>query len=335
MSRVATLVLTQAEIRALLSMSVCIDLVADVLTTLARGDAQNPLRSIVRLDGGDSLLALMPAALTSPPALGVKVIAVVPGNHGTELDSHQGIVALFDAVNGATRALLDATEITAIRTAAASGAATRVLAREDAGDLALLGSGTQARTHLEAMCCAREIRRVRVFSPKREERERFAARESEKHRVRVEVVDSARAAVEGADLVCTTTSSREPVLLGNWLAPGAHINAVGACFPTARELDTRAVRLARVFVDRRESALHEAGDLLIPMQAGEISAEHIAGELGDVLAGHIVGRRSSDEITLFKSLGIAVEDLATAHWLDREARQRGIGTLVDLGGRRA
>lgn len=330
----ATLILTQPQIRALLSMRVCMDLVADALATLARGEAENPLRWVVKHATGSSLLGMMPGNLSSPAALGLKVVAVFPENHGTAYDCHQGVVILFDAQNGVPRAILDASEITAVRTAAASGVATRALAREDAGDLAILGSGVQARAHLEAMICARKVRRVRVFSTSRVNREAFAERESMRHGIYIEAVDSASAAVEGADLVCTTTSSREPVLEGKWLAPGAHVNAAGACTKTARELDTEAVVRARLFVDRRESALNEAGDFLIPRSEGALGDEHILGEIGEVLIGRCAGRGSNEEITLFESLGIAVEDLAAAHYLDRRAREKGVGTLVELGGSR-
>ncbi len=335
MTRVSTVVLTQPEIRALLSMATCMDLVADALRALARGAGQNPLRRGMRLEDGESLLGMMPGSLGEPSALGLKVVAVFPRNHGTPFDSHQGVVVLFDPRNGVPRAILDASEVTAIRTAAASGVAARALANEDAGDLALLGSGVQARTHLEAMLVARRIRRVRVFSPDHAHREAFARRESERHGIAVEAADSARAAVEGADLVCTTTSAREPVLAGRWLARGCHVNAAGACLKHARELDTEAVRRARVFVDRRESAMNEAGDILIPIQEGAFGAEHVLGELGEVLLGACQGRCARDEITLFESLGIAVEDLAVAHHLEGVARERGVGARVELGGVRA
>jgi ornithine cyclodeaminase len=314
-------------------MRVCMDLVAAALAALARGEAQNPLRRGMLLADGRGLLGLMPGSTSSPRTLGLKAITVFPGNHGTELDAHQGVVVLFDPENGVPRAILDASEVTALRTAAASGVATRALARDDAADLALLGSGIQARTHLEAMLVARALRRVRVFSPSRARREAFAARESERHGLRVEAVDSARAALDGADLVCTTTSSKVPVLEGGWLAPGCHVNAAGACTKSARELDTEAVRRARVFVDRRESALNEAGDLLIPMAEGALAPDAIQGELGEVLLGTCAGRRTRDEITLFESLGLAVEDLAAAEYLERVGRERGVGTLVELGGR--
>jgi ornithine cyclodeaminase/alanine dehydrogenase-like protein (mu-crystallin family) len=331
---VATLILTQPQIRALLPMSVCMNLVSEALTTLARGGAHNPLRWAIKHTDGKSLLGMMPGSMSSPHALGLKVVTVFPGNHGTENDSHQGVVLLFDTESGVPRAILDASEITAIRTAAASGVATRVLSREDAGDLAILGSGVQARVHLEAMIAARTIRRVRVYSPSRANREAFAERESMRHGIYIEPAESAAAAVEGADLVCTTTSSRAPVLEGRWLLPGAHVNAVGACLKSARELDTEAVQRSRFFVDRRESALNESGDSLIAKSEGAIGDDHILGELGDVLIEKCAGRRSSEDITLFESLGIAVEDLAAAHYLDRRAREKGVGTLVELGGKR-
>ena len=338
--RAATLILTQPQIRELLPMRDCIDVVSEALgddvdaVALAGGEGTNPLRRGMRLADGKSLLGMMPGSLDSLPAVGLKVVTVFPGNHGTPYDSHQGVVVLFDPENGVPRAILDASEITSIRTAAASGLATMLLARDDAHDLAILGTGVEARTHLEAMLCVRRIDRVRVFSPNRERREAFARRESERHHQRVEACESAHAAVEGADLVCTATSSSVPVLQGAWLARGAHVNAVGACLKDARELDTEAVVRSRLFVDRRESALAESGDFLIPRSEGAIGDAHIVGEIGEILIGACDGRRTNDEITLFDSLGIAVEDLAVAHFLDRRARELGVGTLVELGGTR-
>ena len=229
---------------------------------------------------------------------------------------------------------MDASSITAIRTAAVSGVATRALARENAGDLAILGSGVEAITHLAAMRAVRPLRRVRVWSRNPENARRFAVGLGPRQGITIEAMPTARAAVEGADLVCTTTAAREPVLEGAWLSPGAHVNAVGACFPATRELDTAAVARARLIVDRRESTLAEAGDFLIPRAEGAFGDEHIAGELGDVLLGRLPGRRTADEVTLFKSLGIAIEDLAAAHYLYEQALATGAGVSVPLGGRK-
>jgi len=193
----------------------------------------------------------------------------------------------------------------------------------------------QAESHLEAMHAVRKLRRVRVWSIHLAAARAFAERMSSRFKVSIEPVATADAAVSGADIICTTTASPTPVLLGDWIAPGAHVNAVGACFAANRELDTAAVARSRVIVDRRESALAEAGDLLIPMKEGAIDASHIAGELGDVLLKRVAGRRSTGEVTLFKSLGIAIEDLAAAHFIHARARAEGKGVAVDFGGHRA
>lgn len=329
-----TTILTQAEVRRLLPMADCIELMAEALVALVRGDAVNPLRQGVRLPERTGLLGLMPGYLATPASLGLKAVVVFPDNHGTEFDSHQGVVLLFDVDNGMPIAVMDGSEITAIRTAAVSGVATRLLARKDATDLALLGSGVQARTHLEALRVVRPIDRVRVYSPNPDNRERFAERESRKHRIQVEACDSAREAVEGAEIICTVTSSREPVLRGEWIADGAHINAVGASVASARELDTDCVAQARLFVDRRESTLHESGDFLVARREGAIEDDHIQGEIGEVLLRRNPGRRNDEEITLFKSLGLAVEDLAAAQYVHQRALEEGLGVEVALGGLR-
>lgn len=313
-------------------MDVCIDLMAEALATLGRGDAVNPLRIGIRLPDDLGILGMMPGYLATPPTLGLKVVAVFPGNHGTAYDSHQGVVVLFETEHGVPQAILDASAITAIRTAGATGAATRLLARQDARVLAILGSGVQARTHLEAMRVVRDIDRVLVYSPTAEHRERFAREEGQRHGVPVHPAASAREAVEGADIICTTTSSREPVLEGDWIPPGCHVNAVGSSVRFTRELDTKAVVRSRLFVDRRESTVNEAGDFLFPKQEGAITDDHIVGEIGEILLGTLPGRRSAEEITLFKSLGLAVEDLAAARYVYQRAVAEGIGTQVELGG---
>ncbi len=328
------LIVNQKEVPALLPMGECMEVMAAALAALARSDALLPLRSIMWLPEKVGALGMMPAYLKDANVLGLKVISVFPGNHGTEFDAHQGAVMLFEAKNGRPLAIIDATEITAIRTAATSGVATKLLAREDAGDLAILGSGTQAAKHLEAMLLARKIRRVRVWSRNPQNAARFAERESRRRGITVEAMPAAREAVEQADLICTTTSSSEPVLRGEWIAPGTHINAVGSSVPFARELDTAAVTRSRLFVDRRESTLNEAGDFLFPKKEGAIGDDHIQGEIGELLIGRAGGRRSAGEITLFKSLGLAIEDLASAQHIYTRAMERGMGSRVELGGSR-
>jgi len=330
------LILNDADVRACMPMKDAVAWMVEALRTLAGEDAVQPLRSLMWLPDRSGLLGLMPGYLGSPSALGIKVVTVMPGNHSTPYDSHQGSVLLFEARYGQMIAVLDATSITSIRTAAVSGAATDALAGPDAGDLAILGSGAQAHAHLDAMRAVRPLRRIRIWGRDQSKARRFAERERERFREgpAIEVLERAEDAIRGADLVCTTTAAREPILEGQWLRPGVHVNAVGACFPTARELDTEAVRRSRIFVDRMESAMNEAGDLLIPIREGAIQADAIAGELGSVLAGRLPGRRAPDEITLFKSLGIAIEDLASARRIYERAIELGRGVSVPWGGAR-
>jgi alanine dehydrogenase len=330
-SRLPLLYLGAAEVELLLPMGECIALMEGALRGLARGAAVQPLRTVMRLEGVPGLLGVMPGQIGTPPAgvAGVKIVSIFPGNRERGDESHFGAVLLFETETGRPIAHLDAAAITAIRTAAVSAVATRLLARGDAGDLALLGSGVQARTHLAALRQVRELRRVRVWSRRPESARRFAAEESARHGLPVEAASSAAAAVSGADLVCAVTASREPVLAGDWLSPGVHVNAVGASAAASRELDSAAVARARLFVDRRESTLNESGDFLFPLREGLIAEDHIQGEIGDLLLGRLSGRRSASEITLFKSLGLAVEDLAAAHHVYRQALAQGRGLRLE------
>jgi ornithine cyclodeaminase/alanine dehydrogenase-like protein (mu-crystallin family) len=328
------LLVSQEEVGKLLPMADCIGAMERALAALARGEAQLPLRSILWLPEKVGALGLMPAHLAPDKVLGVKAVTFFHGNEGTELDTHQGAVLLFEAERGSLLAIIDATSVTAIRTAAASGVATKLLAREDAGDLALVGSGVQARTHLEAMLAVRRLRRVRVASLSVERAKRFAEGQGKRHGIVIEVAPTVREAVEGADIVCTVTSAREPVVEGAWISPGAHVNAVGSSVPFARELDTAAVVKSRLYVDRRESTLNEAGDFLMPKNEGAIGDDHIVGEIGEILIGQAAGRRSPEEITLFKSLGLAIEDVAAARHIYEEARRTGTGRFLPFGGGR-
>jgi len=328
------LIVNQSEVRRLLPMDECIEVMAEALAALARGEAILPLRTILWLPDKVGALGTMPSYLPGIDAMGLKVISVFPRNHGTKYDSHQGAVLLFEAKHGQLVALIDASAITAIRTAAVSGVATGLLARDNAKSLAILGSGVQARTHLAAVIHARSISDVRVWSRNADHALRFAEGESLRHGIAIAAAKSVRAAVEGAEIICTTTAAREPILKGEWIAPGTHINAVGSSVPFTRELDTTAMKNARLYVDRRESTLNEAGDFLIAKREGAIGDEHIVGEIGEVLIGQIEGRQTPDEITLFKSLGLAVEDLAAANHVYGKAVDAGAGVFVELGGER-
>jgi ornithine cyclodeaminase len=337
----STLILSDRDVERLLPMGACIEVMDGAFRALAAGEMILPLRTVLRLPSSTNAFALMPAVLTEgmgdeahARSLAAKIITVFPGNDATPFDSHIGVVLLFDGANGRLKAIMDASSITAIRTAAVSGLATRLLARSDATDLAILGTGVQAMTHLDAMRCVRDIRRVRVWSRTAARARDFAQRAGERFKCVVEVTETARQAVEGASIICTVTAARTPVLEGAWLAHGTHINAVGASVAAARELDTDAVRRSWVLVDRRESALAEAGDLLIPMGEGAITEAHIRGELGALLAGEVPGPDHADNITLFKSLGIASEDLASADYVYERAIATETGQEVAIGGLR-
>jgi ornithine cyclodeaminase len=300
---------------------------ASVLADLARGEVWQPLRFVIRPPEEPSLMGLMPAHRTAPkPAYGLKVICIFPGNPERGLDAHQGGVMLFDGETGEPRALLDASAVTEIRTAAVSGVATRLLAREDTQELAILGSGVQARSHLEAMSKVRPFEQARVFSRRAEHAQKFA---TESHApFPVEAVASAEEAVRGADVVVTATTSAEPLVRRDWLKAGAHVNAVGSSIPTARELDADIISAAALFADARESMVNEGGDYLFAVREAGIGPEHIRAELGEVLIGSSDGRRSDDELTVFKSLGVAGEDLAAAEHVYARARAAGAGTTA-------
>ncbi len=303
----SVLVLSEHEVRELLPMDECIEAMDDVLRSLARGELHQPLRFVTRPPGAESLMGFMPAHRSGADSVwSLKEIVIVPANPARGLDAHQGAVMLHDGETGELRALLNASPITEIRTAAVSAVATRALARSDARVVAILGAGVQARSHAEAMRAVVPDADLRTWSRGDGGTPEEVLRE--------------------ADIVCTCTSAREPILRRDWLAAGTHVNAVGASVPTVRELDTDTMVAASLFVDRRESAVNEAGDLLL---AG-LDEEHIRAEVGEVLIGSHLGRGDSDELTVFKSLGLGVEDLAAAELIVRKARERGIGVEVEF-----
>jgi ornithine cyclodeaminase len=321
----SVLVLSESEVRRLLDMGSCIEAMTEVLASLARSELYQPLRTISRPPGATSLLGLMPAYRGgATPAYGLKEIVVVPGNPARGLDTHMGSVLLHDGETGELVAVLNASPVTEIRTAAVSAVATRVLARPGAERVAILGSGAQARGHVHAMRAVLDDPEIRIWSRSLEAAERLAGD------VGATVSPSVDAALFGAEVVCTTTAATQPIVEKRWLARGAHVNAVGSCFPTTRELDTETVAHASFFTDRRESCLSEAGDFVIAAAEGAVGPDHIVAELGEVLAGMHPGREHEDELTVFESLGIAVEDLAAAELVVRRAREQGVGAEVDF-----
>jgi ornithine cyclodeaminase len=323
------LILNHQQIRELLPITECIELMADALSALARDEVYQPLRTIVRPPEARGLLGLMPAYRAGEQgAFGLKAICVFPGNPAIGKDAHQGAVMLFSRETGELLALMNASEITAIRTAAVSAVATRLLAREDAQELAIIGAGVQARTHLAALAAVRPIKRARVACRNIEHAVELA-REMQSS-FPIEPVRTNEEAVRGADVIVTATSSLEPVINKEWISPGAHVNAIGTHSPNSREIDSATMAAARLFVDRRESALNEAGDYLLAAQEGLITPDSIIGEIGELLIGTKTGRTSATEITLFKSLGLAIEDVVTADYLYQRAQSQNAGTWVEF-----
>jgi ornithine cyclodeaminase/alanine dehydrogenase-like protein (mu-crystallin family) len=318
-------VLNQQEVEQLLDMEGCIGAMEGALAALARGEVHVPLRFVMSPSGEPSLLGLMPAHRAGDtPLYSLKTVAVFPDNPKRGLDAHQGTVTLFDGETGEVRVLMNASAITAIRTAAVSAVATRLLAREEARVLGILGAGVQARSHLEALPLVRSFESVRIFSRTAEHARALA------DEVGAQAVGTAEEAVRDADVVVTATSSAEPVLERQWLKRGAHVNAVGGRPPQMTELDTATIADSAFFVDRRESAEAEAGDYRAALDSGAIGPDHIRAELGEVLIGAAPGRSSDDELTVFRSLGLAVEDLAAAEYVVTRARETGAGTEVPL-----
>ena len=325
------LILNDAEVEKLLSMKECIAVMREALAALTRGDAFQPLRTIIHPPKFDGLMGLMPSFITGEqPAVGLKAISVVAGNTAKGKDIHQGVVLLLSPETGELIAMMNASAITAIRTAAVSAVATDLLANNDAGELTIIGAGVQARSHLEALAAVRPIKRCRITARKIEKARAFATDMQDKFSFPVEPIDTIRTAIKDADLIVTATTSSEPVLKREWISPGAHINAVGASTPIAREIDSETMAAVSLYVDRRESTINESGDYLLALQDGLITADHIRAEIGELLIGEKPGRSSRDEITLFKSLGLAVEDVAAANYLYNKAKDSGTGTWADF-----
>ncbi|WP_410812591.1 ornithine cyclodeaminase family protein [Micromonospora sp. 067-2] len=325
------LVLDAAQVHQLLTPEAALHAMREALAALAHDEVHQPLRMIVRPPAAAGLMGVMPSYRSGhEAAYGLKAVCVFPDNPTIGKDAHQGAVLLFSAATGELQALMNASAITEVRTAAVSAIATDLLARPDAGDLAVIGTGVQGRAHLRAMAGVRTLRRVRVVGRDPARTEAFAAEAAALLSLSVQACSSVAEAVDGADLIVTATTSAEPVLRRNWISPGAHINAVGSSVPTAREIDTATMAEASLFVDRRESTLNESGDYLFAAREGAIGPDQIRAELGAVLIGAAPGRTDDNEITLFKSLGLAVEDLVAADHLYREAQRHGTGTWVSF-----
>lgn len=302
-------VIEATEVREQLTMSRCIELMREAFCRLEKGEALQPIRSMVHWPGGE-VFGFMPAYLGADSFFGAKVVNAFPQNVGTEYPSHNGYVMVFESRHGTCIGLADAGTITEIRTGAVSGVATDLLAKRDAKSLAIIGAGAQGKSHLEAMLCVRPgIHQVKVYDIRREAAENYQQEMEARFGIPVIVEDSAEAAVIGADIICTVTSSKDPYLQEEWVSPGAHINAVGTFSPITREVSSRLMAKSRLYADQIEACRKESGEYLIPLNEGLILENHIQGSIGQLLMGQAEGRRNDQEITLFDALGLAVEDV--------------------------
>lgn len=322
--------LTEQHVQSLLPMG---ELIAAMESAVARFSAREvlqPIRTVLMVGPTQAYFGLMPAYIQDPPTLGAKLVTVFNRNHERGLPSHLAAILLLDSETGALLALMDGRFITEARTAAVSAVSARHLARPDAGVLAIIGSGVQARSHLEALAEVRPLREVRVWSPQARSRDRFVDDMNGHVAAPVRAESSAEAAVRGADLIVLATASPTPVIHDAWLSPGAHVMSVGACRPDQREMDPALVARATFFVDSRAAALVESGDVVMGIGEGRFTAEHLRGELGELVLGRVEGRNNDEELTVFKSLGMAVEDVVAADLVYRRAVETGAGTELTL-----
>jgi alanine dehydrogenase len=318
--------LTEEHVRSVLPMSDLIACMESALGRCSAGEVQQPVRTVLHVGPRKHWWGLMPAYVAQPAMMGAKIVTVFDTNAERGLPTHQAMIVLLDPDTGALQALMDGRYITEARTGAVSAVSARYLARPDASTLAIIGTGVQARGHLAAFAEVRRIRDVRVWSPKRTSRERFVAEMQPGAGVPVRAAESAEHAARGADLIVLATASATPVIDMSWIAPGSHIVSVGAPRPDQREIDPALIARARLFVDSRAGALAESGDIVMGIAEGRFGTDHVAGELGELVLGRITGRQSAEEITIFKSLGMAVEDVATADLVYRRALERGVGS---------
>ena len=323
------LILNRQMTAAALSHADCVSALEPTMISVSRGEAILPLRQYLSIPGGHGKFTLMPGYSADPRTFGVKIVSKFPRAPGSQLSSHVGAVMVFNADDGLPLALLDGAELTAIRTSAASALATRTLARADAKNLGLLGYGEEAWHHALAIAEVRTLEHIFVWGRSIERAHEFAARVNARLDIDAVAVPDREDLVAQSDVICTVTSATEPILNGAWLQPGVHVNLVGAAIATSAEADTDVVERSRFFTDFRPSALAQGGELIKAIEAGIVTQEHIVGEIGEVLAGDVTGRRSDEEISVYKSLGVAAQDLAAGIAAYQHAIDRGLGIEVD------
>eukprot|EP01095_Lingulamoeba_sp_RSL-Kostka_P001191 TRINITY_DN11695_c0_g1_i1.p1 TRINITY_DN11695_c0_g1~~TRINITY_DN11695_c0_g1_i1.p1 ORF type:complete len:328 (+),score=100.26 TRINITY_DN11695_c0_g1_i1:292-1275(+) len=321
--------INRKAVKQYLTMDGCIESIRTVLKDFSNNETLNPLRNLLWMPSKEGLLISMPGYLKNEKVLGMKIITVFFDNAKSGYDIHQGFILLFDGVYGFPKAIIDATEVTGIRTAAASAVATDLLARKDATSLAIIGTGHQAVTHIEAMKCVRNITSINICSRKFEKAQTFAHKYSEIFETEINPCETVQECVENCDIICGVSSARDPIVKGEWIKVGCHINAVGACTPVTREFDSESVIKSKLYTDSKTSITNEAGEYIIPLNEGSIQEDHLLGEIGDVLNGIVEGRTNDEEITFFKSLGIAVEDLASAEYVFHKCEEDGFENNID------
>jgi alanine dehydrogenase len=324
------LILSRAQVRELLDMRAAIDAVERGLIEFSAGNAVMPVRVTTGVPKHGGIVLGMPAFLGDSNALGTKIVTVYKNNPSRGLPTIMAVVVVNDPETGKVEAIMDGGYLTAVRTAAASAVGTKYLANKDARVLGILGLGVQGESHLWAMTEVAKLERVVVYNRSREKADKFKAELTERFGLPIEIAENEEAVCRQSDILVLATTAAEPIIRREWLKPGVHINAVGSHSPGARELDADTVAAARVVVDSRDANMAECGDLLIPMKEGRIDQNHFCDEIGEVAAGKKPGRSSADQVTIYKSVGLAVEDVATGSLVLQRAREKGVGTQVDL-----
>ena len=328
-------IIPQSDVERLLPVGDCVDVMAEAMRQVSARNVHLPIRQFMPVAGAPGKMAIMPGSLgevgkDDDANFGIKLVCKYERPHDDPLGTHVGMVLLFDSERGIPLAMLEGSSLTSVRTSAASALATRELARENATDLAIIGNGEQAMRHVHAMRAVRPIEQVTVWGRDPQRASDFAADVTLQTNLPCRVASSPEDCVAGADIVCTTTSAKEPILPGSALEPGQHINLVGSAIPTTAEVDDEAVKRSRFYVDYREAAMAAAGELLKAIESGAVTEAHIVGEIGEVVTGTVSGRQSPDEITMYKSLGVSAQDLAAGHAIWRMAQKEGAGIEVDL-----
>lgn len=324
------IVLSNSDVAALLPMEMAIERVAEAMIGVSAGKAEMPLRSIMPV-GGPNFFGMMPGGMSDPACYGIKLVSLFPGNPAYGYSSHQGAMVLFEAEHGAAISIMNAGLLTAIRTAAASAVATRELARDDSSILTIIGNGEQAEHHLQAMVAVRPVREVRIVGRNMPKVSAFIGTAKQRFPdLEIRGGTDVASAVSGADIVCTVTASSEPILFGEMVSPGQHLNIAGASIPSKREIDNDLVLRSRIYADSLASTFAQAGEVVDAIKAGLIDETHIRGEIGEVLSGNAVGRGGDDEVTLYRSLGVVAQDLACASHVTELARQKGMGVTASL-----